>query len=65
MIDRQYGKIKIECDSCDDVFEGDSVAGNGFDEFTEVWNAAKREGWTTRKIAGEWMHGCGKCGVPS
>lgn len=59
MIDRQYGKIKIECDSCDEVFDGDS------DEFVEVWLAAKSKGWKSRKIADEWLHGCPKCGIPS
>lgn len=58
MIDRQGSKILIECDSCDDVFEGDEDA-----EFAEVWAAAKREGWRTKKIGEEWVHGCGKCRV--
>lgn len=59
MIDRQHGKIQVECDSCDEVFAGDS------DDWQEVWPAAKREGWTTRKIADEWLHGCPTCGVPT
>jgi len=58
MIDRQNGKILIECDSCDEVFEGDEG-----EEFAVVWNAAKREGWRTKKIGEEWVHGCGKCRV--
>jgi len=60
MIDRQGGKVLIECDSCDQVFEG----GDGHD-FPEVWADAKRHEWRTRKIAGEWLHGCPKCGAPS
>ena len=60
MIDRQGGKILIECDSCDEVFEGDEGA-----EFADVWAAAKREGFSTTKIAGEWLHGCAKCGKPT
>lgn len=59
MIDRQHGKIVIECDSCSETFDGDS------DEWETVWPAAKREGWRTRKIANEWLHGCPKCGVPT
>ena len=59
MIDHQYNKIVIECDSCNETFDGDS------DEFKEVWEAAKRHGWRTRKIANQWLHGCPKCGVPS
>jgi hypothetical protein len=60
MIDRQHGKIIIECDSCSETFEGE----NG-EEFTEVWSGAKRDGWHTRKIANEWLHGCPKCGIPT
>jgi len=58
MIDRQGHCILIECDSCDEVFVGDEDA-----EFSEVWSAAKREGWRTKKIGEEWVHGCGKCRV--
>lgn len=58
MIDRQGGKILIECDSCSDVFSGDDG-----DEFAVVWAEAKRDGWRTKKIADEWVHGCPKCGV--
>ncbi len=60
MIDRQHGKILIECDSCDEVFEGDRGS-----EWDAVWSAAKDEGWTSRKIANEWLHGCPKCGAPT
>jgi len=60
MIDRQHGRVLIECDSCDEVFEGERG-----EEFKDVWNSAKRDGWTTRQIAGEWLHGCPKCGVPA
>lgn len=35
MIDRQHGKIFIECDSCSDTFEGEKG-----DEWSEVWPAA-------------------------
>lgn len=60
MIDRQGGRILIECDSCDEVFEGEHGA-----EWADVWPAAKRDGWTARKIAGEFLHGCPKCGAPT
>lgn len=60
MIDRQGRKILIECDSCAEVFTGDDG-----DEWADVWAAAKRDGWRTRQIAGEWLHGCPKCGVPT
>lgn len=58
MIDRQGGRVVIECDSCDEVFEGDKG-----DEFAVVWKAAKDDGWRTKKIGNDWVHGCGKCGV--
>jgi rubredoxin len=58
MIDRQGGRILIECDSCDQVFEGEHGA-----EFQAVWTAAKDDGWKSRKIGDEWLHGCPKCGV--
>lgn len=60
MIDRQNGKILIECDSCDEVFEGEPG-----EEFAAVWASAKRDGWRLRKVADEWLHGCEKCGVPT
>jgi len=59
MIDRQHSKILIECDSCDQVFEGETGA-----EFSAVWASARREGWRTAKIADEWLHGCPKHGIP-
>lgn len=55
MIDRQYGKIVIECDACDNTYEGAS------DEWKPVWAAAKAEGWKTRQIGSEWVHTCPKC----
>lgn len=60
MIDRQNGKILIECDSCDEVFDGELG-----EEFAAVWASAKRDGWRSRKVADEWLHGCEKCGVPT
>lgn len=60
MIDRQHNKIIIACDSCEETFEGEPG-----DEFADVWAAAQRDGWRTRKIANEWLHGCPRCGVPT
>lgn len=59
MIHRQKGKILFECDSCDEVFAGET------DDFREEWAVAKAEGWRSRKIADVWLHGCPKCGVPT
>lgn len=53
--DRQGGRIVIECDSCDETFEGERG-----EEWETLWPRAKREGWKSAKVAGEWMHGCPK-----
>ncbi len=60
MINRKARQITIECDSCPETFAGEMN-----EEFTIVWESAKREGWRTRKIADEWLHGCPNCGVPT
>lgn len=62
MIDRQHNRIVIACDTsgCTEAHEGEPGA-----EFAEVWAKAKDEGWRTRKIAGEWLHGCPDCGAPT
>jgi hypothetical protein len=57
MIDRQGNKIIIECDMCDETVEGGEK-----EEFAPVWAEAKQGGWTVRKVANEWLHGCPKCG---
>ena len=58
MIDRQGQRILIECDTCSEVFEGAERA-----QWPEVWAAAKADGWRSRKIGEEWVHGCQRCGV--
>ena len=58
MIDHQYNKIVIECDSCGEVFNGEPG-----EEFAVLWARAKTDGWRTRKIGDEWVHGCHGCGV--
>jgi hypothetical protein len=56
MIDRQHGKILIECDSCPEVFDAESPIWN------VVWHAAKRDGWTAEKIGDDqWVHSCRRC----
>jgi len=55
VIDRQGRKILIECDCCEEVHEG----ADG-EEFAAVWSDAKRDGWRTKKVADEWLHGCPK-----
>lgn len=53
MIDRQGNKILFECDTCDDVFEGDE-----HEEFSDAWGRARRDGWRCRKVRDEWIHAC-------
>jgi hypothetical protein len=60
VIDRQDGKIVWECDSCEETF---SWPATGDGAFKEGWAAAKAEGWRTRKVGDEWVHGCERCGV--
>lgn len=56
MIDRQHGRICIECDSCDSVMEGERG-----DEFAVVWARAKEDGWQARKFGNDWVHACPNC----
>ncbi len=62
MLDRQYGKFVVECDTCGDTLETETK------DFNEAREIMQRNGW---KIRGEgkppntvWIHGCSKCGVP-
>ncbi len=60
MIDNQYGRIVLECDSCNEVVESE----RGEDWKDSFWPRMKREGWRTRQIGNQWLHGCLKHGVP-
>lgn len=55
-------RIVIECDTtgCASTFDGE-----GGDTWDITWHEAKKEGWTTKQIAGEWLHGCKSCGRPT
>lgn len=57
MIDRQHHKIAFECDTCPEVLECRT------EDFSEAWLEAKAEGWKSKKIGDEWVHGCSRCGV--
>lgn len=59
MIDHQHGKILVECDSCDEVISSEEG-----EEWPDFWRRAKRDGWRTRQIDNEWLHGCPRHGVP-
>ena len=58
MMDRQSGKIVWECDSCNETFDSDEG-----EDFSTAWARAKCDGWKTKKIGSEWVHGCPRCGV--
>ncbi len=58
MIDRQGGKIVVECDSCDETIDGPEDDG-----WEALWSRAKAEGWKARKIGHDWVHGCPECEV--
>lgn len=58
MIHRNHGDITFECDSCGETLDTND------DDWNVAWNMAKRDGWTSRKIAGEWEHSCLTCNEP-
>lgn len=59
-IQNERRRVIVDCDSCSEQFSGEID-----EEFGDVLSAAKREGWHVAKIAGEWLHGCPKCGRPT
>lgn len=59
-IENRGRQVIVDCDSCSAQFAGEID-----EEFAEVLAGAKREGWKVAKVAGEWLHGCPKCGRPT
>lgn len=57
--DKISGKITFLCDSCEEIEPTET------DDFNQAWALVKQAGWHSRKIAGEWLHGCPRCGVPT
>lgn len=55
-------RIVVVCDTsgCTSTFDGEPG-----EQFRDAWGRAKEEGWRTRQIAGEWLHGCKSCGSPT
>lgn len=56
--DTQHLKIIFTCDTCDETFTGAQQ-----ETFQAVWSRAREDGWRTRKIGTEWVHGCPDCGI--
>lgn len=56
---RDHDAISFECDECGDTFEPSLAVSN--ENFHEVWNEAKDEGWQARKDGGDWTHQCPEC----
>lgn len=55
MIHRTHGDITFECDSCGETLETNE------DYWSNAWQLAKDEGWTSRKVGNEWNHFCLDC----
>lgn len=56
MIDRQNGRLVIECDSCAETFSGTKG-----EEFKETWARAKADGWRSKPVGADWVHSCLDC----
>lgn len=56
MIERQYGRLTIQCDSCGASDE--ATDGQSFDDF---WKGKKRDGWRAVKSGEDWSHNCPEC----
>jgi hypothetical protein len=55
MIEREGGRIVFHCDSCSEIFEGDTG------DFNSEWAGAKERGWRAYKVKNEWCHRCPSC----
>lgn len=56
-VERSGRGIAFSCDRCPESFEPDEPG-----DFTEVWAAAKVDGWRARQTrAGKWEHLCPGC----
>lgn len=55
MIDRQYGKVTFECDSCGELLETDES------DWTDAQAHFRSAGWLAQKVGQEWLHTCDTC----
>lgn len=56
-LQRIHNEVVFECDACGETFE------IGDEDFNTTWNAAKREGWSARKVGQDWVHKCNECHI--
>jgi hypothetical protein len=57
MLDRQYGMIVFECDSCNEVLKTETR------DFDDALATLKDKEWKAQKIAGVWIHACPNCEI--
>jgi hypothetical protein len=57
VLERQYGKIVFECDSCDAVLKTDTR------DFDDARATIQREQWKAQKIGDLWIHACPNCEI--
>ena len=57
MLDRQYGKIVFECNSCNDVLKTEAR------DFDDALLIMKGKEWKAQKIGAVWRHACDKCEI--
>ena len=61
MLDRQHGRLVIECDSCGDLYEGDGAEDASPAFFDAFIAGAKQEGWKMQPVGNDWVHTCPAC----
>jgi uncharacterized C2H2 Zn-finger protein len=57
MVNLQKGRYVLQCEACDELFEG-------AEEYTDVRDWAKAEGWEARQVSGRWVVVCPYCASP-
>lgn len=59
MLDRQHGKIVVECDACGETLETDTK------DFSEALRIMRAADWQARKLGQDWIHTCFGCAEKS
>jgi hypothetical protein len=57
MLDRQYGMIVFECDSCNEVLKTETR------DFDDARAIMQRKEWKARKVGDVWVHACPNCEI--